>query len=394
MDAKEPQVKREFLLALPQVEGQYGFEGRRVVNCGWTFDKKGGMNGVAFNAWYNDWLKSLYPNAKDVPGKRILDKSDSGPGHFGEAFNSRARLDGFYHFPSTPNATEVCQEMDQLFSYFKSLVYKNINTVLSKKRAFGSSAELRYEEGICCTLGLTVRLITTSGDIMEIELIPAYDKAFSPEKIQHAIDKCGYAPATRNSLNSERIRHEAVLDENGNADDVADPLGTMLGMLQQNNVAAVKFLEEKGYLKASLLKRSVITVMANQVASREGAWAVHHSREHQDNLMNALTAGDHFRATNGGEPTNSTDALLAMERKRMLKKASKLEKLKEKYAMLEESKQRARATEQRPYSPWKKDDFIHVIRWKQGLTAPGTSWKQTLYSMCHTNLSFTFHCSG
>jgi hypothetical protein len=133
-DAKEPQVKREFLLALPQVEGQYGFEGRRVVNCGWTFNKKGGMNGVAFNAWYNDWLKSLYPNAKDVPGKRILDKSDSGPGRFGEAFNSRARLDGFYHFPSTPNATEVCQEMDQLFSYFKSLVYKNINTVLSKKK--------------------------------------------------------------------------------------------------------------------------------------------------------------------------------------------------------------------------------------------------------------------
>jgi hypothetical protein len=204
-------------------------------------------------------------------------------------------------------------------------------------------------------------VITTSGDIIEIKLIPAYDEAFLPEKIQHAIDKCGYAPATRNSLNSERIRHEAVLDENGNADDVADPLGTMLGMLQQNNVAAVKFLEEKGYLKASLLKRSVITVMANQVASREGAWAVRHSREHQDNLMNALTAGDHFRATNGGEPTNSTDALLAMERKRMLKMAAKLEKLKEKYAVLEESKQRARATEQRPYSSWKKDDFIHVI---------------------------------
>jgi hypothetical protein len=201
--------------------------------------------------------------------------------------------------------------------------------------------------------------------------LSAYDKAFSPEKIQHAIDKCGYAPATRNSLNSERIRHEAVLDENGNADDVADLLGIMLGMLQQNNVAAVKFLKEKGYLKASLLKRSVITVTSNQVASREGARAVRHSREHQDNLMNASTAGDHFRATNGGEPTNSTDALLAMERKRMLKKAAKLEK-----------------------SSWEKDDFVHVIRWKQGLTAPGTSWKQTLYSMCHTNLSFTFHCSG
>jgi hypothetical protein len=32
-----------------------------------------------------------------------------------------------------------------------------------KRELFGSSAELRYEEGICCTLGLTVRLITTSG---------------------------------------------------------------------------------------------------------------------------------------------------------------------------------------------------------------------------------------
>lgn len=58
-----------------------------------------------------------------------MDKSDSGPGRFGVEFNAQARLDGFYHFPGTPNGTEVGQEMDQLFAYLKSLIYSNMDRI-------------------------------------------------------------------------------------------------------------------------------------------------------------------------------------------------------------------------------------------------------------------------
>ncbi len=46
-----------------------------------------------------------------------------------------------------------------------------------------------------------------------------YLKYFSPEHVQAERKKCGYFPATRNALKSDRIRHEIVEDKDGNIGD-------------------------------------------------------------------------------------------------------------------------------------------------------------------------------
>jgi hypothetical protein len=49
----------------------------------------------------------LYPDAKDVPGKRVLIKLDSGPGCLNEKLQADLRALGFYTFPGLPKGTEV-----------------------------------------------------------------------------------------------------------------------------------------------------------------------------------------------------------------------------------------------------------------------------------------------
>lgn len=373
--AKNPKVLLEHLRTLPQVRAQYGYPVPKYFDTGWTFNKKGGMNSEAFRKWYCEELKSYYPDAADVPGKRVMDKSDSGPGRLGEKFNAQARADGFYHFGSTPNCTEVCQEGDQIFGYLKTLAYGNANVILGYKRElYGPSTILDPWEAIHCFYGTPLKLVGTDGRYVVVEeLVPAFEIALSPEKMREARKKCGYVPATRNSLNSNKVRHEATLDEDGEADDEADPLASMLVDIERQNHEAVAFLEERGYSKASYLKRTVIRVTEDRIISREGSRAVQHPKEYQEQLMKATaSAGKWFKATNGGEPTNSRNALFAIERKRNLEKADKLRKLKGTYVAYSKIARAARklVKEKPDDKKWIKKEFITAIRWKQGLRAP------------------------
>jgi hypothetical protein len=142
-DADLPRFQKTFLVMLPQVEARYGYPDQRRFNVPLTANKKGGMNSESFKLWYMHVLKTYFPDAADEPCKRIMDKSDSGPGRFSVEFNAQARLDGFYHIPGTPNGTEVGQEMDQLFAYFKSLIYKNMDRIEKGRwKVEGASAQL------------------------------------------------------------------------------------------------------------------------------------------------------------------------------------------------------------------------------------------------------------
>ena len=126
--------------------------------------------------------------------------SDSGPGRFGVEFNAQARVDGFNHFPSTPNGTEICQEMDQLFAYLKSLLNDNMDKIEKGRwEVEDPSAQISMEEIASAIFGLDVTM--KNGKV--VELVDAFAVALSRERIMAAIHKCGYAPATRNSLNSE-----------------------------------------------------------------------------------------------------------------------------------------------------------------------------------------------
>ena len=85
--------------------------------------------------------------------------SDSGPGRFG--------VDGFNHFPSTPNGTEICQEMDQLFAYLKSLLNDNMDKIEKGRwEVEDPLAQLSMEEIASAIFGLDVTM--KNGKVVEL----------------------------------------------------------------------------------------------------------------------------------------------------------------------------------------------------------------------------------
>lgn len=199
-----------------------------------------------------------------MPRQRIMTKADSGPGRFDHCHLAEARAEGFVTFPGLPNGTEIGAEMDQMFGYNKDLVYGNMDTLITRKwQVEGPSAQLNLVDMVSCLFGCDV--ILKNGEV--VTLVKAFEQAFSREKIFSARDKCGYAPATRNSLKSEKLRHEAVLDENGAAIHDLDPLGELLLGIEKDNQDAMNFLLSRGYPEEGLvlLKRSIKRVTADQV---------------------------------------------------------------------------------------------------------------------------------
>jgi hypothetical protein len=82
--------------------------------------------------------------------------------------------------------------------------------------------------------------------------------------IQAAREKCGYFPATRNALRSDRLRHEIAEDEDGEVDEEEHSYVSILEMLQQQNHDTVAQLVGNGYALAALGKRYIERITAAQ----------------------------------------------------------------------------------------------------------------------------------
>ena len=93
-------------------------------------------------------------------------------------------------------------------------------------------------------------------------------------------------------------------------DKERDPLGVLYDELEKQNHAMVNALVAKGYTTAIHLCRFIDQISSRQVTGRESVATEPHSREHQDLIMRALTAGQYFRAMQGGGALNCSDALL------------------------------------------------------------------------------------
>ena len=82
-------------------------------------NEKGGMSDKEFFKYFKNNIVTLYPDARDVPGKRVMPKVDGGPGRLNMEFLSYARNLGFYIYPGVPNSTAVSQETDRNYGPFK-----------------------------------------------------------------------------------------------------------------------------------------------------------------------------------------------------------------------------------------------------------------------------------
>ena len=223
------------LVSLRQVQGRFGYPQSRWFDTGFGMNKKGGMNKSAFYKYITEFVFKLYPDAADIPGKRVLIKIDSGPGRMYPELQRRLRARGFCVFPGVPNGTEVGQEMDQLYAYLKTLCYRNRETLIK--------ARTEANRDDTSALGLAdVGWLIFGGKVslangMSVDLLPSFDAAFDKDHLDRAKAKCGYYPSTRAALNSTKVRR--VLTVSGSVDDDddqsvegADPIEAMYAEIE------------------------------------------------------------------------------------------------------------------------------------------------------------------
>jgi hypothetical protein len=388
----DPRQVRSF----QQVFGQYGLEQPVWWDSYVAKTSSGGMQGYIWNQFITENLTYYYPDARDVPGKRVLIKADSGPGESnsivstfctfivliyidlllitGRNFGEKAReflfllqQCGFYFYPGLPNGTELGQEMDQLFSKLKGLLYNNRDKLWRGRLGEeGEKAELTIIDVGHIMFGGDV-VLPVSGKIITLD--KAFEKGLTPDLIKGAREKCGYCPATRAALFSDRLRHEIVEDASGNIDTEADPYGEMLDQVEKDNHQVADRLIEKGYPEAAVghMRIAIRRVTANQVEARAATITQAGSRARQDALMQVSTAGQFFHVTNGGWVMNCSDMLFAHERKLMATRLQKM--LKEKEACIDFEQVKIAAQEfmssvrfSTEYARWKVPDLKAILR--------------------------------
>ena len=243
-----------------------------------------------------------------------------------QQYLAQARDFGFYIYTGLPNGTEVGQEMDQLFALLKKLVYENRDKLYKARlRVDGPSAKLTLNDIGHIHFGTPVTL--KNGEI--VELAPAFYEAFETSKILDAMKKCGYCPATRAALSSDRIRHEVIETLDGEADVDADPLAQLYDAIEADNTSAADALDDEGY-DTKTFRAKIKHVTAAQIEGRDRVRTEPYTRARQVALESVSTSGGHFSVTNGGGCVNSTDQMYAFERKRMKEQADKNAKRKEK----------------------------------------------------------------
>ena len=81
------------------VEGKFGGEEKKIWQCTFGMNNKGGMDNDEFEKYVQNNLVRLYPNAADIKGHRVIVKCDGGPGRMNETLLADLRAKGFYLYP-------------------------------------------------------------------------------------------------------------------------------------------------------------------------------------------------------------------------------------------------------------------------------------------------------
>jgi hypothetical protein len=400
--AEYPRVREELVKRLHQIEGRFGHDKRKYFDCMIATSPKGSMTSSIMNSFVQK-LSLLYPDAKDEEGYRLFLKVDSGPGRDDETVLHTARANGIYLYPGVPNTSEGTQECDQLFSYVKTLMECNRRLIFSIRSKFGA--------GSVSVLDLPFILFGGDYDLPDgtsVQIINAFEKAFTSQHIMAANFKCGYCPANRNALLNEKCRRilgDRAHDSNSlnekyihlastaklsaylhklEDDFLFDGGGNYAGnglydqvilSIGEKNKVAVRTLQTLGFSKASLALKTAAndnqdigeTSRIDSSACRSiGAKTKGGTRERQELLARSKKAGQFFTITGGGDALNCDDMLIAMERTRMKKKAETLQKLKDELIVREKVVKEAKEIMKTKGGPILRNDFVTCLKWKTG----------------------------
>ena len=162
---------------------------------------------------------------------------------------------------------------------------------------------------------------TNDEGVVLCRLESAFDEAFSFERNQEVWKKLGFYQFTRACLLDAKVKHEVVVLADGTIDLEADPLALVLMRYENENKEAVAKIIQLGGTGNYLLKE-----VPKLIAQRKKiAVTVPNTRERQDALGKASTAGAQFYANAGGV-VNSNDFFIAAETKQRSEEIIPLEK--------------------------------------------------------------------
>ena len=349
-----------------QIPGRWGLQREHTANCEFGFSLKGGMTASLHRKYHEKILRPLWPGVQNVVGRKCVFKADSGPGRDEEQFLFDSFQTGFVQYAGLPNGTEIGQECDQVFGEFKSVMEQNRDHLWrAREAAEPGKGQVNFDDLSKIMFGGDVVMV----DGTAITLINAVVEGLSKENLRSARLKCGYFPATRAGLKSDRIRHEVVENEDGDVDLEADPLGQMYDNLERDNAAAVRLLIENGYEIASQCRRKINRVTSNMVVGRERIETLPGSQERQELLARCSTAGQHYRITNGGGPVNCEDMIIGRVRQRMAPLAEKKEAQKKAilaFPAIREEAMAVIANPTRHQGNWRVTDLKPIVRFMQG----------------------------
>ena len=118
---------------MPSIQGKFGGDENKVYPCTFGMNTKGGMDDEEFHKYIVNSVIPLYPNAKDLNGRRVMIKSDSGPGRTCKVLLAQLRYMGFILFPGVPNTTAVTQETDKNYGPFKTQFRTNLAHIVEAR---------------------------------------------------------------------------------------------------------------------------------------------------------------------------------------------------------------------------------------------------------------------
>ncbi len=185
---------------------QFGHPEKRRLWATVGMNPKGGMDNIEFHKYLLTLVPCLFPDAANVPGKRVMIKCDSGPGRDSLELLADLRVRGIYLFPAVPNSSAVTQEMDQCYGPFKSGVRQNLDVLFQDRLQSQINSVGRND----------IEMIVFGRELQSCRRLKnVFKSSFSVLNNKRSWRKVGAIPLTRACLDDAKVRHEVTIKADG-----------------------------------------------------------------------------------------------------------------------------------------------------------------------------------
>jgi hypothetical protein len=295
-DAQEENmvVDYRWISDFPWVQGWYGHDLVEEYCAQLTVNEKGEYDCRTFHQCITAYQQKLWPDAADIPGKRVLYMIDGGPGRLDEGALAHSRSRGTSLFPGVQNTTQVTQETYQNCSHFKCNVRSNI-AALTADLVSEYSRQLAHHQAdpLDCRAPSNMPqlgrehygLILSGRDANQVKglstLRPAFHNSFCQSKNLAACANIDAVPMMRQEMRHVSVRLEVLRKDNCILVEDFDPFcifyyksATMLDVEQQNKIVCAH-LNSMGYnadsfvVKARHKAHNLVQRLSKQTSEEE-----------------------------------------------------------------------------------------------------------------------------